>query len=58
MSLAFERFIDKMKKSFSGDFLSVIRGVSGNVSKTPQKTFFLKQQNAKLAQKSYQFMLY
>ncbi len=45
---------------FSGDFLSVIRGLVGMFPKH-QKTFFfffLKQQNAKLAQKSYQFMLY
>ncbi|AEN18941.1 hypothetical protein HPPN135_06390 [Helicobacter pylori Puno135] len=39
--------------------LSVIRGLVGMFPKH-QKTFFffLKQQNAKLAQKSYQFMLH
>ncbi|WP_165510861.1 hypothetical protein [Helicobacter pylori] len=46
-----------MKKSLSGNFLSVIRGLVGMVPKH-QKTFFLKQQNAPLVQKSYQFMLY
>ncbi|AHN35513.1 hypothetical protein HPOKI102_06595 [Helicobacter pylori oki102] len=45
MSLAFEHFIHKMKKlDFSGDFLSVIRGL---VFQNTPKTFFffLKQQN-------------
>ncbi len=66
MSLAFERFIHKMKKrlDFGGDFLSVIRGLVGMFPKHPKKPFFffffffLKRQNAPLAQKSYQFMLY
>ncbi|MGL2680256.1 hypothetical protein ACQJ68_02635 [Helicobacter pylori] len=48
---------NEKKLDFSGDFLSVIRGLVGMVPKH-QKTFFLKQQNAPLAQKSYQFMLY
>ncbi|GAA8799898.1 hypothetical protein Hpoki81_07290 [Helicobacter pylori] len=59
MSLAFEHFIHKMKKlDFSGDFLSVIRGLV--FQNTPETLFFFffEQQNAPLAQKSYQFMLY
>ncbi|UOS21696.1 hypothetical protein MPG21_01220 [Helicobacter pylori] len=43
---------------FSGGFLSVIRGLVGMFPKHPKNLFFLKQQNAPLAQKSYQFMLY
>ncbi|MGT0105794.1 hypothetical protein V5H78_03395 [Helicobacter pylori] len=59
MSLAFGRFTTIMKElDFSGGFLSVIRNLVGMFPKHPKKTFFLKQQNAQLAQKSYQFMLY
>ncbi len=42
MPLAFEHFIDKMKKlAFSGDFLSVIRGLVGMLfQNTPKPLFF------------------
>ncbi|OPG66259.1 hypothetical protein BGL84_01030 [Helicobacter pylori] len=51
---------NEKKLDFSGDFLSVIRGLVGVFPKHQKNPppFFLKQQNAPLVQKSYQFMLY
>ncbi|GHR35512.1 hypothetical protein JP0096_09720 [Helicobacter pylori] len=43
MSLAFEHFIHKMKKlDFSGDFLSVIRGLVGMLFQNPPLSFTAK----------------
>ncbi|GAA9323033.1 hypothetical protein BTM398_11650 [Helicobacter pylori] len=50
---------NEKKLDFGGDFLSVIRGLVGMFPKHPKNLFFFffEQQNAPLAQKSYQFQL-